>query len=201
VVVAPPVAVVPGPAVVAPPSTVIVNPPTAVAVSPGFDPVADAVGRFKSWHENSRVDACVTLGRLRDPRALPALVDRLKNDSSKTVRVAAATAIGEIGDEQAAVVLERATIYEKRQEVRDAAAAALAKMKARPPATAAAAAPTPATAANMPAGRVRPPLPTPPPPAPPDVSTTPGLEPLPSVESVPPDPTPIRPDPNYRPNS
>ena len=95
----PPVVVVPGGTYIAPAGTapgplIAQPPPRPVVVTNGFDPVADSVGRLKSWHENSRIDSCGTLGRLHDPRAVPALVDRLKNAGSKSVRIAAATAIG-----------------------------------------------------------------------------------------------------------
>ena len=81
--------------------------------------------KLQSLHSNSRRDGARELGRLGDTRALPALVHVLKYDSSKDVRIAAATALGEIGGSEAEVVLERCIIYEKKQDVRDAAAAAL----------------------------------------------------------------------------
>jgi len=55
----------------------------------------------------------------------------LKNDSSKEVRATAATSLGEIGGSEAEVVLERCIIYEKKQEVKDAAAAALRLLRER----------------------------------------------------------------------
>jgi hypothetical protein len=90
-----------------------------------LDPVALAASKLQSLHSNSRRDGARELGRLGDPRAVPALVHVLKYDSSKDVRIAAATAMGEIGGSEAEVVLERCIIYEKKQDVRDAAAAAL----------------------------------------------------------------------------
>ena len=50
---------------------------------------------------------------------------------SKEVRVAAATSLGEIGGSEAEVVLERCIIYEKKHEVKDAAAAALRLLRER----------------------------------------------------------------------
>ena len=96
-----------------------------------LDPVALAAQRLQSHHSNSRRDAAVELGRLGDPRAVPALVNVLKNDSSKDVKIAAATALGEIGVGESEVVLERCIIYEKRQDVRDAAATALRTLRER----------------------------------------------------------------------
>jgi hypothetical protein len=47
------------------------------------------------------------------------------------VKMAAASALGQIGGSEAEVVLERCIIYEKKQEVRDAAAAALQLLRDR----------------------------------------------------------------------
>jgi len=107
-----------------------VAPGAAPQPSP-LDPVALAAQRLQSYHCNSRRDAAVELGRLGDPRAVPALVNVLKNDSSKDVKIAAATALGEIGVGESEVVLERCIIYEKRQDVRDAAATALRTLRER----------------------------------------------------------------------
>ena len=117
VVYTPPVRYLPGqPLMMAPPATVVV------------DPVADAIGRLSSFHANSRRDGAYILGRLGDARAAGPLIDRLKNDSSKDVRIAAATALGQIGEPSTAIILERAITYDKKQEVRDAAALALSRM-------------------------------------------------------------------------
>jgi hypothetical protein len=112
----PPVVVAPAPVVVPP------QPP------PVFDPFADALGRLKSFHASSRRDGALTLGRIGDPRAVPALNERLEHDFDKEVRVAAAYALGEIADERGAVALEKASLYDKRHEVRDAAKLALQKL-------------------------------------------------------------------------
>ncbi|MDR3634976.1 MAG: HEAT repeat domain-containing protein [Isosphaeraceae bacterium] len=97
------------------------------------DPVLEAGTKLQSYHENVRKEGVIELGRYRDARAVPALVDRLKNDSSRHVRAAAATALGEIGDPRAAVFLERATEYDRRQEVRDAAKLAYMKLPSSVP--------------------------------------------------------------------
>ncbi len=86
-----------------------------------LDPTADAVGRLKSLHSNSRRDGALELGHLGDDRAITPLIERLQHDNEKEVRVAAAWALGEIGDPRAGVPLERAALYDKRHEVRDAA--------------------------------------------------------------------------------
>ena len=133
VVVAQPVPVPVAPVAAAPPVEYVAPQPYQAA-QPGqpnrvvVDPVAMAAQRLSSTHEPSRRDGVVTLGRLRDPRAIPPLVDRLKNDKATEVRVAAATALGDIGDPQAAVYLERSVVYDKKDSVRNAASAALAKL-------------------------------------------------------------------------
>jgi len=161
-----PLYVAPGPAYVvpAPPPAVIVNPPVRYQQRQAtvvVDEVDLAIGRLQSAHEASRRDACAELGRMGDARAIPALIDRLKHDTSKHVRATAATAIGQVGDPGTSVILQRAITYDKKQEVRDAAAAALAMM--------------PQPAASAPVS---------------DVSTTfsePAIEP---IERVPPPPSP-----------
>jgi hypothetical protein len=166
--------------------------PAQPAQIPAVDPVAEAAGRLQSHHANSRRDGAYTLGRLRDPRAIPALLERLKNDSDTDVRIAAATALGEIGDPRAAVYLERVTIYDKKQKVRDAAALALTRLPrdvgpgSGPAGSVAASAPAPPQPgitpipANM--------MPTPSPVTPAGATAPPGPEPL---ERVPPPPTPV----------
>lgn len=170
---APIVAAAPPPVVVAAPP--VVYQPAPVVVSPPSE-VDQAIGRLASWHENSRKQACYVLGRLGDPRAVPALVDVLKTDRSAAVRVAAATAIGEIGDPSSIVYLERVVTYDKKDDVRDAATASLsrlhqiaatraqAQLASRRPAS------TPAEAVSVPLGPAEP---VPPPPTP--IAPSPGV--------------------------
>jgi HEAT repeats len=104
------------------------GPPPGPQPPPGFDPFADALGRLKSFHGSSRRDGALTLGRIGDPRAVPALNERLEHDFDKEVRVAAAVALGEIADERGAVALEKAALYDHRNDVREAAKLALKKI-------------------------------------------------------------------------
>lgn len=91
----------------------------------GVDPVISEMHTLEhSLISNHRRDAAIALGRYRDPRAVDALIDRLKNDHSKDVRMAAAWGLAEIGDKRAGVALERASMFDKKQEVREAAAVA-----------------------------------------------------------------------------
>jgi hypothetical protein len=131
----PPVVIAPPPFYVGPvpPPTVIVQPPVryAAPVQPQTivaDPVAAAMDRLKSTHDHSRRDGALTLGRLGDARAVPALIERVDKDWEKEVRVAASWALGEIGDPRAAITLQKAMLYDKKQEVRDAANIAYKKL-------------------------------------------------------------------------
>jgi hypothetical protein len=170
-----PVVVGPAPLIVSPPQppVVVYNPPVrylqAQPPTLTVDPVAQAIGRLSSNHDNSRKEGALVLGRLGDARAVPALIDRLKNDRNKDVRIASATALGEIGDPRGAVVLERAIIYDKRQDVRDAASSALARMPREVPASANGA-PVTSSAASAPTDlrpiQVEPAEAVPPPPSP-----------------------------------
>lgn len=137
----PPVVIVPEPIYAYPAPPVVIaapHPPAYVAVpepvevpvqvavpappaAPAFDPFNDAYGRLKSYHANSRRDGSLTLGHLGDNRAVPALIERLERDGDRDVRVAAAWALGEIGDSRSAMPLERAALYDKKTEVRTAA--------------------------------------------------------------------------------
>jgi hypothetical protein len=125
----PPVVVAPPPVVAAPPGNGAAAAPGTAAQPSPLDPVALEAQRLQSHHASSRRDAAVALGRLGDPRAVPALVHVLKYDSSKDVKIASATALGQLGGSEAEVVLERCIIYEKKQEVRDAAATALQHLR------------------------------------------------------------------------
>ncbi len=131
----PPVVVVPEPVYVepAPPPVVVYQPPQRYVPAPPqqtvvVDPVASAAERLQSHHDNSRRDGAITLGRLGDPRAVPALMDRLENDDEKEVRMAAAWALAEIGDPRAGASLQKAALFDKREEVREVASRSYARL-------------------------------------------------------------------------
>lgn len=116
-----------------PPAPVVVYNPPQPYVPPRqqpvvVDPVADAMARLRSDHDNSRRDGAYTLGRLGDPRAIPALTHQLKDDEDTDARVAAATALGRIGDPQSATALQLAATYDRKRDVREAAVRALAQL-------------------------------------------------------------------------
>lgn len=62
----------------------------------------------RSAQHKERIGAAVSLGRLKDPRAMGALIKAL-DDQHRTVRAVAAVALGNIGDLKAMPALERAT--------------------------------------------------------------------------------------------
>lgn len=188
VVAGPPPIIAGTPGVVNGPGTVYTQAP--VVLPPPSPEVTQAIGRLSSWYESTRKESCYILGRLGDPRAVPALVDILKNDKGKDVRIAAATAIGQIGDPSAAIYLERVITYDKKQEVRDAAAMALAKLPRPDPA----ASQTQAQAQAPTQFSARSPAPATNGAAPLQGSTSIPLEPSP--ENVPPPPTPVVPSPS-----
>lgn len=63
---------------------------------------------LSSKHHKERIGAAVSLGRLKDPRSLKALIKGLE-DEHQNVRALAAVALGRIGDERALPALEKAT--------------------------------------------------------------------------------------------
>jgi predicted RNA-binding protein with PIN domain len=95
-----------------------------------LDPLRDA-----TTHSDARVRAAalLALGDLGDRRALPALCDRLENDSASLARQAAAQSLGRIGNRSVEGALETAAGADPKGKVRKAAREALAQVRARPP--------------------------------------------------------------------
>lgn len=119
--------------IAAPPVTVVYQSPATVIqqvpVTPRVaDPFADAMGRLRSHHDNSRRDGALTLGRMGDVRAVPSLMERLDKDHDMEVRVASAWALGELGDPRSMLALDRASRFDKKAEVRAAANRAIGRM-------------------------------------------------------------------------
>ncbi len=77
----------------------------------------------KSKSDKARVAAAVSLGRLKDKRALKPLVTALR-DKNKSVRAVAASALGGLGDSRALPALRRATL-DKDKTVRKRATVAI----------------------------------------------------------------------------
>ncbi len=137
-----PALIAPPPVFVTPPPVIVAPAPPVQVAAPTIDPVAEALGQLQGFWVSNRREAALALGRLNDPRAVPSIMERLKNDSDKTVRAACAWSLGEIGDPRAASYLEHATLYDKRQEVRDAAGLAYQRLPQVTTTTPAPAAPT-----------------------------------------------------------
>ncbi len=137
VVAPPPVLVMPSqPVVEVPPANVVVQEPERYRTEPEtivVDPVANAMKRLYSHHDNSRRDGALTLGRLGDARAVPKLIELVRFDDDTDVR-AAAYALGEIGDPQAKSTLQRAALYDRKAKVRNEAALAIGRLEEPRPA-------------------------------------------------------------------
>jgi len=73
-------------------------------------------------------NACICLGNIKDPQAVPALIDRLKQDVRPVIRGSAAWALGEIGGVEARNALLDAAALEVDPEVRAEIADALAAL-------------------------------------------------------------------------
>ena len=171
IVVGPPVLLQQPIVVAQPPPIVVQSPPRYVVAAPQpvsvVPPeVASALARLASRHDNSRRDGCLILGRLGDDRAVPALMDRLKNDPAPAVRIAAASALGMIGDPNTAQILERSVVYDKRQEVRNASAVALQRVRSTRSVVIPSSGPTLESAESYPVTRSQPIEIVPPPPTP-----------------------------------
>jgi HEAT repeat protein len=87
-------------------------------------------------HEDPKMRywAARTLGRqgAKAKDAVPALIDRLKNDEDKTVRMGAAYALGDIGPEaRPAIPALKTALMDSNQKVRDAATYALKHIQAK----------------------------------------------------------------------
>lgn len=70
-------------------------------------------------------NACICLGNIKDPVAVPALIDRLRHDAKPVVRGSAAWALGQIGGREAHAALVEALEKEIDEEVREEIALAL----------------------------------------------------------------------------
>jgi HEAT repeat protein len=113
-----------------------ISAPAAVKVEPrqrttedGYHKMVFLMGRLMMGEEEERAEAAGKLGILRDARAVPALVNALK-DHSKLVRGNAAWALGEIGDIGAVPALKQ-TLEDEDQMIRQDASVALSKIETR----------------------------------------------------------------------
>ena len=94
----------------------------------GADAVEALVAALKDESRLVRFDAVVALGRIKDSRALVPLTGLLRNGVEDTDRVAAAMALGLLGDKQAAQPLI-AALGDRDDDVRSQAADALGQLR------------------------------------------------------------------------
>jgi hypothetical protein len=86
------------------------------------DPVFDSLSRqLRDILPDRRREAAFALGQLRNPRAVPLLLDRLRVDLNKNVRKACVVALSQIPDPAIPGYLERVAIYDPNAEVRQLA--------------------------------------------------------------------------------
>ena len=97
----------------------------ATARADRVDALCRTLTNDSSWRV--RLQAAVVLGKLHDPRSVPALLHALSDDN-ETVRGMSAQVLGEIGEPSVVMALDRARRSDSSAFVRDRAAEALAKI-------------------------------------------------------------------------
>jgi len=92
-------------------------------------PAVDAMIFVHTDHQsvNRRQDTAYVLGMVGDPRAVPVLLDALR-DNDAALRMVAAAALGKIGDPDAADALRLAALKDSNAQVRKAASRAFRKI-------------------------------------------------------------------------
>lgn len=88
----------------------------------------DWLRKLESRIAGVRSHAAWQLGRLKDARAVPALIRLLESDESEDVRLTAAWALGELGDPAAISALEAARESDASEDVRSQAQEALRRL-------------------------------------------------------------------------
>jgi HEAT repeat protein len=88
-------------------------------------PAVDAMIFVHTDHQSvhRRQDTAYVLGMTRDPKAVPALLDALR-DSDAALRMVAAEALGKVGDPRAAEALRLTALNDPNGQVRKAASKA-----------------------------------------------------------------------------
>lgn len=121
----------PGTAIVTSPSRVTTTSTTRVVQTQArvADPVFDSLARqLRDILPDRRREAAFALGQLRNPRAVPLLLDRLRVDLNKNVRKACVVALTQIPDPAIPGYLERVAIYDPNAEVRQLASNLMKKL-------------------------------------------------------------------------
>ncbi len=103
---------------------------SAPARADRIDDLCRTLTNDSSWRV--RLQAAVVLGKLRDPRSVPALL-RALGDDNETVRGLSAQVLGEIGAPSASIALDRARRSDSSAFVRNRANEALQKLQPSPP--------------------------------------------------------------------
>lgn len=121
----------PGTAIVTSPSRVTTTTTTRVVQTQArvIDPVFDSLARqLRDILPDRRREAAFALGQLRNPRAVPLLLERLRVDLNKNVRKACVVALTQIPDPAIPGYLERVAIYDPNAEVRQLASNLMKKL-------------------------------------------------------------------------
>ena len=119
----------PGTAIVTSPSRVVSTTRVIQTQARTIDPVFDSLARqLRDILPDRRREAAFALGQLRNPRAVPLLLDRLRVDLNKNVRKACVIALTQIPDPSIPGYLERVAIYDPNAEVRQLAANLMKKL-------------------------------------------------------------------------
>jgi len=101
---------------------------TAASQQPAADRVETLMKKLHSKHPGARADAVAELGKIKDTRVVPLLIDALK-DADSYVRGQTAAALGDIGDKRAVQPLITVLREDDYLYVRQEAAKALGKIK------------------------------------------------------------------------
>lgn len=119
----------PGTAIVTSPSRVVTTTRVVQTQTRTIDPVFDSLARqLRDILPDRRREAAFALGQLRNPRAVPLLLDRLRVDLNKNVRKACVIALTQIPDPSIPGYLERVAIYDPNAEVRQLASNLMKKL-------------------------------------------------------------------------
>lgn len=113
------------------------RPRAALGSRPALIPLLTMTNsQFKRWFGGTAMawrgkkilqrNACICLGNIKNPLAVPPLIDRLEHDGKEEVRGAAAWALGEIGGDDAVAALKRRLPVEPSDYVRSEIETAIA---------------------------------------------------------------------------
>ena len=123
----------PGTSIVTSPSRVVTTTQVIQTQSRVIDPVFDSLSRqLRDILPDRRREAAFAMGQLRNPRAVPLLLERLRVDLNKNVRKASVVALSQIPDPSIPGYLERVALYDPNAEVRQLASNLMKKLSEAP---------------------------------------------------------------------